>query len=75
MRFYYTEGKEARYLVGSYNFTPSFDLYYTHYLKDAQRIFNDIKGYALTEGKGKSISVKIQDIKKGIVKAYWEAEE
>ena len=41
MKFNYTHGKTARYIVSLYKFNCN-DKYYCHYYTDAERIFNSI---------------------------------
>lgn len=68
MKFDYTKGKEARYIVSLHSWNIS-DHYYTHTFKDAVKLFDRLKG-RLQEG----MSVSVYDLKKDLRKAFAKAD-
>lgn len=70
MKFNYTRGKEARYMVHVYAWNVN-DMYYVHYYKDARRLYESILTGTLESGT----AVSIYDIKKDIRKAFYKKED
>lgn len=67
MKFDYTKGKKARYLVNIYGWNAS-DQYYFHYFREAKEMFNNIKEKSLKEGRSVSIYDLTKDIRKEFAK-------
>ena len=65
MKFDYTKGQTARYMVSVYRELVS-DQYYFHYYADAKKLFDDI----VKKEKGAIISIydMIYDIRKNFIK-------
>lgn len=66
MKFDYTQGKEPRYVASAYAWNLN-DAYYTHYLKDAEEIFEKLKGNTW-EG---DVIISVYDLKLDIRKKYF----
>lgn len=66
MRFDYTKGQSAKYLVSVY-YGMLEDHYYFHYYKDAKKLFEDLKSKKEDLG---GASVSINDLEKDIRKDY-----
>lgn len=65
MRFDYTKGKSARYLVSLHGWDVV-DRYYFHYFKEAKDLFEQVKANQLKEGH----KVSIYDLKTDELKAF-----
>lgn len=65
MRFDYTKGEEAKYVVSLYNWNINDHLYY-HTYKEAKEHFNKLKNGFFPEGT----VVSIYDLKKDVRKAF-----
>lgn len=63
MKFDYTKGQEARYMVSIHRWNAD-DHYYLHNYRDAKKLFDEIKQ------KEKDASVNLWDMKKDIRKDY-----
>ena len=63
MKFDYTKGQEARYMVSIYRWNVD-DHYYLHNYRDAKKLFDEIKQ------KEEDASVSLWDLKKDIRKEY-----
>ena len=63
MKFNYTHGNEAKYMVSVYGWNIS-DYYYCHEYKQAKELFNKLKELV------KDASISIYDIKKDIRKEF-----
>lgn len=64
MKFDYTKGEKAKYMVGVYRELVD-DQYYVHSMAEAKKLFNNL---AMKESKGTAVS--IYDLAKDIRKAY-----
>lgn len=66
MRFDYTKGQHANYMVSIHRWNGN-DFYYFHYFKDAKKLYDDVKG---KEEKGTSVSIwdMTRDIRKDYVR-------
>lgn len=67
MRFDYTKGKDARYMVSIYGETIE-DKYYYHYHKEAKAMFEQMKKHGFEKGTALSIYDIKQDIRKAFIK-------
>jgi len=65
MKFDYTHGNEAKYMVSAHRWNVS-DQYYVDSMKKAKELFEDIK----QTNKGDDVSVSIYDLKKDVRKAF-----
>lgn len=65
MRFDYTKGKEAKYLVGIHgeNFG---DQYYFHYYKEAKAMFDKMK----ENHRGSGVALNLYDMTNDVRKAF-----
>ena len=67
MKFDYTKGNVAKYIVSVYNWNLN-DHYYFHYYNDAKKMFNELSSKKFDEGTSISISDIVKDIRKDFYK-------
>lgn len=65
MKFDYTHGKEAKYMVSAYCWSGS-DQYYVESMTQAKKLFESLK----QSNEGRDAVVSIYDLKKDIRKAF-----
>lgn len=66
MKFDFTHGKKARYMVGVHRWNADDHIYF-HYYKDAKNKFDELRNRSLAEGT----SINLYDMDNDVRKMYY----